>query len=55
MNHIGLIYAGLHPQITGPVWGFSSVAQLRKTLDYWRNLETFDYSDVFADLQKRTN
>ena len=54
MNHIGLIYAGLNPTITGLVLGCSSVAQLQETLDFWRNLSTFDYDDVFADLQKRT-
>ena len=55
MNHLGLIFAGLNPHISGPVFGFSSVAQLRETLDFWRNLETFDYADVFTDLQKMTN
>lgn len=53
MNHIGLIHAGLNSTITGLILGFSSVAQLQGTLDFWRNLSTFDYDDVFADLQKR--
>lgn len=53
MNHIGLIHAGLNPTITGLILGFSSVAQLQGTLDFWRNFSTFDYDDVFADLQKR--
>ena len=52
MNHLGLIFAGLHPHINGIVVGFSSEAQLRETLDFWRNLETFDYSDVFSALKK---
>lgn len=52
MNHIGLIYAGLHPQIHGLVFGFSSLAQLRETLDFWRNLDTFDYNDVFTSIKK---
>lgn len=52
MNHIGLIYAGLHPQLSGIVLGVSSVSQLEETLDFWRNLETFDYSDVFQGLNK---
>jgi len=55
MNHVGLIFAGLNPAISGMVLGFSSVAQLRESLDFWRNLDTFDYNDVFADLQKRIN
>jgi aryl-alcohol dehydrogenase-like predicted oxidoreductase len=52
MNHIGLIYAGLHPQLDGLVLGFSTANQLAETLDFWRNLETFDYSDIFASLTK---
>jgi len=54
MNHVGLIYAGLHPQLDGLVLGFSSVAQLRETLDFWRNLETFDYADIFTSIKKLT-
>ncbi|MBL7797642.1 MAG: aldo/keto reductase [Saprospiraceae bacterium] len=54
MNHIGLISAGLHPQINGLVLGVASAAQLRETLDFWRNLDTFDYSDVFASIKKLT-
>ncbi|MBK8967365.1 MAG: aldo/keto reductase [Lewinellaceae bacterium] len=54
MTHIGLLHAGLNPAIDGLVLGFSTVAQLRETLDFWRNLSTFEYDDVFADLQKRT-
>jgi len=52
MNHIGLIFAGLHPHMNGIVLGVSSEVQLRETLDFWRNLETFDYSDVFSALKK---
>jgi len=52
MNHLGLIFAGLHPHINGIVVGVSSETQLRETLDFWRNLETFDYSDVFSALKK---
>lgn len=53
MNHIGLIYAGLDPAFNGIVLGVSSVAQLRETLDFWRNFEVFDYADVYAGLKKR--
>lgn len=52
MNHIGLINVGLHPDISGTVLGLSSTAQLHETLDFWRNVEAFDYSDVWAALQK---
>ncbi len=52
MNHLGLIHAGLHPQIGGLVLGLSSVSQLTETLDFWRNLETFDYADVFQAVDK---
>lgn len=52
LNHIGLIYAGLHPDLHGILLGVSSPAQLHESLDYWKNLETFDYSDVFSALKK---
>jgi aryl-alcohol dehydrogenase-like predicted oxidoreductase len=52
MNHIGLVFAGLHPELNGILVGVSSVAQLRETLDFWRNFEVFDYSDVFLALKK---
>lgn len=52
MNHLGLIFAGLHPHLSGILLGLSSVSQLQETLDFWRNLETFDYSDVFQALNK---
>lgn len=46
MNHLGLIYAALNEDFHGLLLGVSTVAQLRETLDFIRNLETFDYSDV---------
>lgn len=52
MNHLGLIFTALNPQFSGILLGVSSVAQLNETLDYWRNLETFDYSDVWAGLYR---
>ncbi|HRI59331.1 MAG TPA: aldo/keto reductase [Saprospiraceae bacterium] len=52
MNHVGLIYAGLHPGLSGILLGVSSVSQLKETLDFWRNLETFDYGDAFQALTK---
>lgn len=52
MNHTGLIYAGLHPDLGGILLGVSSLSQLRETLDFWRNLETFDYGDVFQAITK---
>ncbi|MEQ1745750.1 MAG: aldo/keto reductase [Saprospiraceae bacterium] len=52
MNHVGLIYAGQNAQLDGLVLGCSNVAQLNETLDFWRNVEAFDYADVVADLSK---
>ncbi len=52
MNHVGLIYAGLHLDLSGILLGVSSVSQLKETLDFWRNLETFDYTDVFHAFNK---
>lgn len=52
MNHLSLLFSGLQPAVKGLVLGFSSPAQVRETLDFWRNLETFDYSDVFRQMEK---
>ncbi len=52
MNHLGLIYAALHPQINGVVLGLSSEAQLAETLDFWRNLDVFDYGDVWEGMRR---
>jgi aryl-alcohol dehydrogenase-like predicted oxidoreductase len=52
MNQLGLIFAGLHPKLSGILLGVSSVAQLEETLDFWRNFEVFDYLDVFSALKK---
>lgn len=53
INHLGLIYASLNPHLSGIVLGTSSVAQLRDTLDFWRNMETYDYQDVWKELERR--
>jgi aryl-alcohol dehydrogenase-like predicted oxidoreductase len=50
MNHLGLIFAGINPRINGMVLGFRDVDQLHESLDFWRNLETFDYSEVWKML-----
>ncbi len=49
---IGLLFAAGHPHINGIVLGASSVTQLRQTLDFWRDVETFDYTDVWEDLSR---
>jgi aryl-alcohol dehydrogenase-like predicted oxidoreductase len=52
MNHLGLVHAGFHPRIGGLILGASTVAQLRETLDFYRNFEVFDYEDVWEELKK---
>jgi len=52
MNHVGLIYTALNTHFSRMLLGVSSVAQLSETLDYWRNLETYDYGDVWAALYR---
>ncbi|MBL7781789.1 MAG: aldo/keto reductase [Saprospiraceae bacterium] len=52
MNHLGLIYTALDPRFSGMLLGVSSLAQLNETLDFWRNVETYDYGDVWAALRK---
>ncbi len=52
MNHVGLILSALDARFSGILLGVSSLAQLKETLDFWRNLEVFDYGDVWAALRK---
>lgn len=52
MNHLGLIFAGLNPALQGIVLGMRSAEQVEETLDFWRNLDSFDYSDVYAGLSR---
>ncbi len=52
MNQLGLIYANWQAGLNGILLGVSSVAQLKESLDFWRNFEVFDYSDVFSSLKK---
>ena len=52
MNQIGLLYAALHPDLYGMILGPSSPAQLRRSLEWLRDLETFDYADVYRDLSR---
>jgi hypothetical protein len=52
MNQIGMIFAGLHPGLSGILLGVSSASQLKTSLEIWRDLDTFDYSDVYSSLKK---
>lgn len=51
MNHLGLIHAALHPGIDGILLGASTPAQVEQTLSFIRNIEAFDYTDVFKGLK----
>lgn len=51
MNHLGLIYAGLHPAIHGVLLGVSSKDQMAQSLDFWRSLHYYDFRDVFNVLE----
>lgn len=53
MNHLGLIFAGLNPAVHGIILGLRTVAQMQETLDFWRNLETYDYGDIWQALEKQ--
>lgn len=55
MHHLGLLWAHSNPQIQGVVVGPKNESQLTETIDFLRNLDTFDYSDVVKALQKWTS
>ena len=52
MNHIGLLYALLHPGIEKVLLGVSKVEQLEDSLAWEQVLNQYDYSDWFAALGK---
>jgi|1048.fasta_scaffold00789_3 aryl-alcohol dehydrogenase-like predicted oxidoreductase len=52
MHHLGLLWASSHPQIHGAVIGPKNTAQMAETVDFLRNLDAFDYSDVVKGLSK---
>lgn len=52
MNHLGLIFAGLNTAVHGIVLGLRSVEQLQETLDFWRNLGVYEYTDIWKALHK---
>ena len=52
MTQLGLLYTLGNVQLNGAVLGFSSVRQLEQTLEHIRDLQTFDYTDVYRDLNK---
>lgn len=51
MNHLGLIFNMLNPEISGIVLGVKNQAQFSETLDFIRNIQTYDYSDVWQWLR----
>lgn len=46
MNQLGLVFAGADARLSGLILGVSTPEQLSETLDFWRNVETFDYEDA---------
>lgn len=52
MYQLGLLYAAGNGRLCGAVLGCKNTAQLKDTLNYFRNLEAFDYRDVYERLQK---
>ena len=49
LYQIGLIYAYHHPDMEGILIGPSSVQQLKENLEFYRTLQTEDFSDVFVN------
>jgi aryl-alcohol dehydrogenase-like predicted oxidoreductase len=52
MNQIGLIYSALNPDIDSIVLGVSSRDQLKQTTEFLRDLDMFDYQDVYEALHR---
>jgi aryl-alcohol dehydrogenase-like predicted oxidoreductase len=52
MNQIGLIYSALNPDVDSIVLGVSSRDQLIQTTEFLRDLDMFDYQDVYEGLKR---
>jgi len=50
-NHLGMIYAFYHPDISGILLGTSRVKQLSDSLDFMKQMWENDYVDVFKKLK----
>jgi aryl-alcohol dehydrogenase-like predicted oxidoreductase len=48
---LGLLYSYYHPHVTGMIIGPSRLEQLEMNLDFYRQLQTYDYRDVYQSLQ----
>ncbi len=51
MNHLGILYAFYSPDIERILIGPSKLEQWQDSLDFYRYLQQFDYTDVFQKLQ----
>ncbi|MCC6410834.1 MAG: aldo/keto reductase [Saprospiraceae bacterium] len=52
MTQLGLLYTLGNDKLNGAVLGFSSVRQMENTLEHVRDLQTYEYTDVYRDLMK---
>lgn len=50
MNQLGLVFAGLNPEIQGVLLGVSSEQQLTDSLAFWREISAGGFEDVYAGL-----
>jgi aryl-alcohol dehydrogenase-like predicted oxidoreductase len=51
MNHLGMIYAWYHPDISTLLAGPSSAGQMQDTLNWAQHLGQYDYSDLYLQLR----
>jgi aryl-alcohol dehydrogenase-like predicted oxidoreductase len=52
MNQVGLLFAYANPALSGILLGASTTTQVQATFNALRDIEEFDYSDVYKDLVK---
>lgn len=52
MNQLGLIRAALDPAVGAVIVGANAAPQLESTLDFWKNLDHFDYADVYKAMNQ---
>lgn len=52
MNHFGMIYSYYSPDVASILIGPSKPEQLEDTLEFFEQLQRYDYTDVFSSLKK---
>ena len=52
MNHCGMVFAYHHPEVSGILLGTSRPQQLADSINFFRAMQRYDYSDFYEQLKR---